>query len=75
MHLTLRNIAKIIDAQLIGDNSKKINGIGTLEDSSSDQISFAISEKYKKPLMNSDAGAVIVNKTLKKHCKNNILVV
>ena len=75
MHLTLRNIAKIIDAQLIGANSKKINGIGTLEDSNSEQISFAISEKYKKLLMNSDAGAVIVNKTLIKHCKNNILVV
>jgi len=75
MHLTLRNIAKIIDAQLIGANSKKINGIGTLEDSNSEQISFAISEKYKKLLMNSDAGAVIVNKTLIKHCTTNILVV
>jgi UDP-3-O-[3-hydroxymyristoyl] glucosamine N-acyltransferase len=75
MLLSLKNIAKIIDAQLIGDKFKKINGISTLEDSNSDQITFAVSEKYKEPLMNSCAGAIIVDETLKKYCKTNVLVV
>jgi len=75
MKLTLEEIAKIIGAKLNGEASKEIYGINTLVDSDSDQISYAVSKKYIKSLINSSAGAVIVDKNLIQHCSTNTLLV
>ena len=75
MKFTLKEIAKLIDGTLIGEASKEILGINTLINANSDQISFATSDKYKKSLMSSHAGAIIVDKNLKKYCSTNILLV
>ena len=50
MKLTLEEIAKLIGAKVHGDASKEISGINTLADAHSNQISYAASKKYKKPL-------------------------
>ena len=39
------------------------------------QISYAVSHKYKKSLINSNAGAVIIDKKLMEHCPSNALLV
>ena len=75
MTLTLEQIAIIINASLSGDPSIKISGINTLTDANSDQISYAVSQKYKKSLINSNAGAVIVDKNLIELCPTNALLV
>ena len=75
MKLTLQDIAKLIDATLSGDSSKEISGINTLIDADSNQISYAVSKKYKESLIDSGAGAVIVDKKLIKHCTTNTLLV
>jgi len=75
MYLTLEQIALIINASLSGDPSIKISGINTLTDANSEQISYAASKKYKEILINSNAGAVIINESLKNHCSTNILIV
>ena len=75
MKLTLKEIAKLINATFHGDASKVISGINTLSNASSDQVSYAVSEKYKGFLINSNAGAVIVDENLKNHCSTNILLV
>ena len=67
MKLTLNEIATLIDATLLGDSSKKISGINTLIGANSDQISYAVSKKYKKSLIDSNAGAVIIDKNLIEH--------
>ena len=75
MKLTLKEIAKIIGATIIGDSSKVILGINTLTDANSEQISYAVSKKYKELLINSNAGAVIVDESLKDQCPTNVLLV
>ena len=75
MKLTLKEIAKIIGATIIGDSSKVILGINTLTDANSEQISYAVSKKYKELLINSNAGAVIVDESLKDYCSTDILLV
>jgi len=75
MKLTLNAIAKLIDATIIGDASLEIIGINTLTNASLSQISYAVSKKYKELLINSNAGAVIVDESLKDQCPTNVLLV
>ena len=75
MKLSLKEISKIIGASLKGDLSKKIVGINTLEDATSEQISYAVSKKYLESLANTNAGAVIVDSSLKKYCSTDTLMV
>jgi len=75
MKFTLEEIAKLIDASVHGDPSKEILGINTLTNANSEQISYAVSKKYKKSLINSNAGAVIIDKRLVEHCPSNALLV
>jgi len=75
MKLKLEEIAKLIDATILGDSSKEISGINTLADASSNQISYAISNRYKELLINSNAGAVIIDENLKDFCSTNKLLV
>ena len=75
MKMKLEEVAKLIDAAILGDSSKEISGINTLVDAGSDQISYAISKKYKELLINSNAGAVIIDKNLKDYCSTNKLLV
>ena len=75
MILTLEEIAKLIDAKVYGEPSKEIKGMNTLDSATSDHISYAVSQKYKKSLTNSNAGAVIIDKKLIVHCPSNALLV
>ena len=75
MILTLKEIAELVGGSIEGDSSVLIQGIGALDSANSNQISYAISEKYKDSLKNSNAGAFIINKSLKKFCQRNIVLV
>jgi len=75
MILTLEEIAKLIGASVHGEPSKEILGINTLIDANSEQISYAVSKKYKELLIHSNAGAVIVDESLKDQCTTNVLLV
>jgi UDP-3-O-[3-hydroxymyristoyl] glucosamine N-acyltransferase len=75
MKLTLNEIANLIDGSVEGDSSKEVNGLNSLDNANSKQVSFAISNKYKESLLLSSAGAVIVNESLEKYCKTNKIVV
>jgi len=75
MKLTLEEIAKLIGATIHGEPSKVILGINTLINANSGQISYAVSKKYKELLINSNAGAVIVDESLKDQCPSNVLLV
>jgi UDP-3-O-[3-hydroxymyristoyl] glucosamine N-acyltransferase len=75
MKLSLEEIAKLIGASVHGEPSKEILGINTLANANSEQISYAVSKKYKKSLVNSNAGAIIVDKNLIEPCPTNALLV
>ena len=75
MVLTLKEIADLVGGSIEGDSSVLIQGIGALDSANSNQISYAVNEKYKDSLKNSNAGAFIINKSLKKFCQRNIVLV
>jgi UDP-3-O-[3-hydroxymyristoyl] glucosamine N-acyltransferase len=75
MKLSLEEIAKLIGASVHGEPSKEILGINTLTNANFEQISYAATRKYKKSLINSNAGAVIVDKNLIELCPTNALLV
>jgi len=75
MNLTLKEIATLIGATISGDSSKEILGINTLANANSEQVSYAVNKKYKKILINSNAGAVIIDESLKDYCSTNMLLV
>ena len=75
MRLTLQEIANIIDGSIEGDRSKEIYGLNSLENANINQISYAVTAKYKDALINSKAGAIIVNEQLKEHCNTNTIIV
>ena len=75
MTFTLKEIADIVGGSIEGNSSKSINGIGTLDSANSNQISYAVSTKYKDSLKSSNAGAFIINKDLKYLCLNDSIIV
>ncbi|MCP5369263.1 MAG: UDP-3-O-(3-hydroxymyristoyl)glucosamine N-acyltransferase [Rickettsiaceae bacterium] len=58
----LDQIAKFIDAEVIGNPQKEIKDIKALEDASQEDISFLNNKKYIEVFRNSKAGACIVTK-------------
>jgi len=75
MKLTLQEIANLIDGSIEGDNTKEIYGLNSLVNAELNHISYAVSEKYKDAMINSEAGAIIVNEGLKDYCKTNAIIV
>jgi len=75
MTFTLKEIADIVGGSIEGNSSKSINGIGTLDSANSNQISYAVSTKYKDSLKTSNAGAFIIKKDLKRLCPNDSIIV
>ena len=65
MKLKLDEIADLIDGSIKGDLSKDIYGINSLDNAISNEISYAVSDKYKESLISTNAGAVIVDDKVK----------
>ena len=74
MH-TLGEIAKFINAELIGDSELEISSLAAINTAQSTQLSYVVNNKYKDQLLNTKAGAIIVNESLKNSCATNALVV
>ncbi len=75
MKLTLKEISELVGGSIDGNPSKLIHGIGVLDSANSSQISYAVSEKYKDSLKNSNAGAIIINNNLKCFCQRDAVLV
>ena len=54
MKLTLKEIAELVGGSIEGDSSISIQGIGALDSANSSQISYAVNEKYRNSLKNSN---------------------
>jgi UDP-3-O-[3-hydroxymyristoyl] glucosamine N-acyltransferase len=75
MIFSLKEIAEVVGGSIEGNSSKLIHGIGTLDSANLNQISYAVNEKYKDSLSNSNAGAFIINKSLIKFCHRDFILV
>ena len=58
--LSLGEIGEFIKAEVKGEPALRISGIGSLEDSSPDQLSFLVDSRYEHLLAQCRAGALIV---------------
>jgi UDP-3-O-[3-hydroxymyristoyl] glucosamine N-acyltransferase len=77
MQLNSQKIAKILDAEILGDASKIITGFNKLEVAKDSDICFFSNPKYESEFYKTQAGLVIVNKDLvlkSDHPKNLLLV-
>ena len=74
MH-TLGEIAKLINAELVGQNDLTITNLASIDCAKSGQLSYVVSAKYQDQLSNTQASAVIISKSLQKFCNTNALIV
>ena len=59
--ITLGELAKKINAKLVGDPNKLITGINTLLRANEDEVSFLSRDGFIKDLKKSNAGAIIIS--------------
>jgi UDP-3-O-[3-hydroxymyristoyl] glucosamine N-acyltransferase len=74
MVLTIKQLAERIGADLVGDESVKINAVGAVETANGDAITFITDEKHIPKLEKSLAGGVIVEKCIEGLAKPQLIV-
>ncbi|MCS5586835.1 MAG: UDP-3-O-(3-hydroxymyristoyl)glucosamine N-acyltransferase [Gammaproteobacteria bacterium] len=72
---TIGEIAKFIDAEIVGDSTIKINSIASVTTAKGAQLTYISEKKHKQALTSSQASVVILNKELLNDCPTNALVV
>jgi UDP-3-O-[3-hydroxymyristoyl] glucosamine N-acyltransferase len=73
--ITLADVAEKIGAKLIAtDDQLIVSGIGTLEDSTADQVTFLANPSYRKLLASTKAAAVIIHPDMQDECSTAALV-
>jgi UDP-3-O-[3-hydroxymyristoyl] glucosamine N-acyltransferase len=60
MGMTLQEIAKKVEGEVLGDGEISISGVATIEEAGPGDITFLVNQKYTKFLHESHASAVIV---------------
>lgn len=71
---TLKALADIVDAELVGDAGIEIEGLATLQNAGPQQLSFLANPAYAKYLASTAAGAVIVGKNNAEDYAGNKLI-
>lgn len=64
MEYTTRQIAEILEGNLVGDPTIKINSLSKIEDGVVGSLTFLANPKYESFLYTTQASAVVVNKNL-----------
>ncbi|MBU1658118.1 UDP-3-O-(3-hydroxymyristoyl)glucosamine N-acyltransferase [bacterium] len=64
--MDLKEIASIIGAKINSDNFV-VTGMNTLKNATKTEISFVSNSKYIKDIQSSNAGAIIINNSIKEH--------
>ena len=65
MKLTLQEIAILVDGSINGNHSKEISGLNSLENANLNQISYAVSLKYKDALLTQKRVQLLLMRNLK----------
>ena len=65
---TIKQLAEIVDAEIIGDSHQKITQVASLDDSIPQSIAFYHDKKYKKALSTTKVSAVILKKEMSDTC-------
>jgi len=74
MKRSLKELAKLVDGEIEGDEDLKIKGAARVEEAKEGDITFAVSEKFLHIAEKTPASAVIVPLNIKSSCKSTIKV-
>ena len=72
---SLSDIAKEVGGLVQGDPLFQVTSVGTLQNAKYEQLSFLANKKYKKYLLSSRAGAVIIDKDMVGFVPYNAIIV
>ncbi|MTI21373.1 UDP-3-O-(3-hydroxymyristoyl)glucosamine N-acyltransferase [Fulvivirga sp. RKSG066] len=77
MEFTVEQIATMLEGEVKGDGSKKINMLAKIQDAGEGQISFLSNPKYEQFIYETQASAVIVKKdfSAKREIKPSLILV
>ncbi len=64
MDISIGDIAKLLDAEIIGDSSIKINNVGGITDAEEGYLTFVINPKYVSALEKTKASAVLIQEDI-----------
>ena len=70
---TLKELSKIIDASITGDDNIIISNIATIQEANAKSITFLSNKKYLKFLDTTQAAAVIISSNLETNSSVNLL--
>jgi len=70
----LGELAEILEVELKGDSNKELSGMGSLENSTNEEISFIAKKSYKSELAKTQAGAVICSEEFSQFYEGNKLI-
>lgn len=71
---TLRELAEYLGGTVAGDEFKTVTGVSSLDDASSDQITFLANPRYASKVATTGAGAVVLTPGAERHGRNAIHV-
>ena len=71
----LAELAELVGAQLIGDLNARVNHVASLQDATSEAITFYTNVRYRDKLKSTQAGAVILHQDHSRDCPTAALVV
>ena len=74
MKYTLGELAKHVSAEVKGDPSYTVEGVGTLHNANAKQISFLTNSSYRKELATTKAGAVIMSASDAENAPINAII-
>ncbi|NDF60499.1 MAG: UDP-3-O-(3-hydroxymyristoyl)glucosamine N-acyltransferase [Crocinitomicaceae bacterium] len=63
MEFSAEQIAGILDGEIIGDATSKVNGLAKIEEGSVGKLSFLANSKYEEYIYTTESSICIVNKT------------
>ena len=72
IHFKIKNLAEIIDAEIIGDKNILIKGISDIETAEKGDITFLSNIKYLKFISKTNASAIIVDNHIKLPSNSNL---
>ncbi|MFT6637167.1 UDP-3-O-(3-hydroxymyristoyl)glucosamine N-acyltransferase [Alcanivorax sp. VBW004] len=73
--LTLGALAEKLDAELVGEASHVVDGLGTIQSASSSQLTFLANPRYRSFLEQTGAGAVLIPESQRAYCPVAALIV
>lgn len=75
MEFTIAQLAGILNAEVLGDNSLKVRNVGKIEEANEGDISFLANPKYENYIYTTQATAVIVSKNFVPKGKVNATLI